>query len=97
MSDQDLRNKLINKLLRKQVVGGHKKQKDTVIGWFRSSDQGRVKELIDEIATDPTTPVEKYGGGQRENIRLSDVSEAVQYLDKNGGDIPFGFEKYLDD
>jgi hypothetical protein len=30
MNDQDLRNKLINKLLRKQVVGGHKKQKDTV-------------------------------------------------------------------
>lgn len=97
MTDQELRNKVIDKLLRKRAIGGHKKQKDTVVNWFASSDQGKVKELIDEMATDPTVPLEMYGGGQRENVRLSDVGEAVRYLDANGGDIPFGMEKHLDE
>lgn len=97
MSDQELRNKLIEKLLRKQVTGGKKKQKTTVAGWFKSSDQGKVKDLIDEMATDPSKPLEMYGGGHRENVRLSDVGEAVRYLDRNDGDVPFGFDKYLED
>ncbi|PSQ36829.1 hypothetical protein BRD11_00850 [Halobacteriales archaeon SW_12_69_24] len=39
--------------------------------WFQSSDQGKLKELMEEMATDPTAPIEKYGGGHRENIRLT--------------------------
>jgi hypothetical protein len=97
MNEQVLRNKVLEKLLRKSATGGHKKQKDTVVNWFRSSDQGKVKDLIDEMATDPTVPLEMYGGGQRENVRLSDVGEAVRYLDANDGDVPFGLEKYLDE
>lgn len=97
MSDQELRNKVIEKLLRKGVTGGSKRQKDTVVNWFRSSDQGKVKDVIDDMTTDPTVPVEMYGGGHRENVRLSDVGEAVRYLDAHGGDVPFGFEDYLDD
>jgi len=97
MTDQDLRNKLIYKLLRNNVIGGHKKQIQTVTNWFQSSDQGKVKELIEDMATDPTAPIEKYGGGHRENIRLTGATEAVQYLDDNGGEIPFGFEDKLDE
>lgn len=97
MSEQEFRNKVIEKLLNKQVVGGSKRQKDTVVNWFASSDQGKVKKLIDDMATDPSIPLEMYGGGHRENVRLSDVGEAVRYLDRNGGDIPFGFDEYLDD
>lgn len=97
MSDQSLKNKLIEKLLRKRVVGGNKVQSDTAVNWFASSDQGDVKDLIDEMVADPSTPLERYGGGQRDNIRLSDVGEAVRYLDRNGGEIPFGFEDMLDD
>jgi hypothetical protein len=97
MTEQALRNTIVEKLLRKRVTGGKKKQKTTVAGWFRSSDQGEVKTLLDEMATDPTTPVEMYGGGHRENVRLSNVRAAVRYLDRNGGDVPFGFDDYLDE
>jgi len=38
-----------------------------------------------------------YGGGQRENVRLSDIGDAVHYLDENDGEVPFGFEDYLDE
>lgn len=96
MSDQSLKNKLIEKLLRKNVTGGNKVQKDTATNWFASSDQGQVKHVIDDMATDPSTPLERYGGGHRENIRLSDVGESVRYLDRNGGNVPFGFDDYLD-
>jgi hypothetical protein len=91
MSDQKLKNKIVEKLLRKRVVGGHKKQKDTVANWFRSSDQGKVKNLMDGMAADTKAPLEMYGGGQRENVRLTSVEDAVDYLKDNGGDVPFGF------
>jgi hypothetical protein len=91
MSAQRIHNKLIEKLLRKQVTGGHKKQVDTVVSWFPSSDQGDVKNAIDDMAKDPTAPIERYGGGHRENIRLSSIGDAVDYLEANGGNVPFGF------
>ena len=43
------------------------------------------------MATDPTAPIEGYGGGHRQNVRLTSVSDAVDYLEDNGGDVPFGF------
>ena len=78
-------------------MAGTKSQIQTVTNWFQSSDQGKLKELMEEMATDPTAPIEKYGGGHRENIRLTGATEAVRYLGDNGRDVPFGFEDYLDE
>lgn len=97
MTAQQIRNKVIEKLVRKRVTGGKKRQKDTVINWFRNSDQGTVKTELDAMATDPGVPLEKYGGGARENVRLTGIPAAVRYLDANGGNVPFGFDDYLDD
>lgn len=43
------------------------------------------------MATDPAAPVERDGDGQRENVRLTSVQDAVDYLDENDGSVPFSF------
>lgn len=85
----DLRVKIVRQLVRKQVVGGHKKQVDTVKNWFPSSDQGRVEELIRELIRDPTAPLEGYGGA-RDNVRLTSVEAAAEFIERNGGELPWG-------
>ena len=50
------------------------------------------KDLLKAMATDPDAPVEAYGGGHRQNIRLTSADAAVDYLKANGGDVPFGFD-----
>jgi len=97
MSRQQLKNDIVHRLLRKRVIGGKKRQKQTVANWFRSSDQGTVKDLIDEMSKNREAPVRKYGGGHRENVHLISAEAAVKYLDDNGGDIPFGFGDINDD
>ena len=92
MTDQQIRNKMVRKMLRNQIVGGHKKQIDSIVNMcLPPHEQGRGKDLLEEMATDPTAPIEGYGGGHRQNVRLTSVSDAVDYLEDNGGDVPFGF------
>lgn len=94
MENQDIRNRIVRKMLRKTVVGDHKKQIDTVVNYagLPSHELGRARDLLNEMADDPAAPIERYGGGHRENVRLTDVSDAVEYLKSNGGDVPFGFD-----
>ena len=93
MEDQDIKNRIVRKMLRKQIVGNHKKQIDSIVNMcLPSHEQGRGKELLEDMATDPHSPVEMYGGGHRQNVRLTSVEDAVDYLKQNGGDIPFGFD-----
>lgn len=84
---------MVRKMLRKRVVGDHKKQIDTVVGFsVATHDEGRAKQLLKQMVTDPNIPIEQYGGGHRDNVRLTSVAEAVEYLKANGGDVPFGFD-----
>ena len=93
MDDQDLRNAVVRKLLRKNVLGNHKKQVDTVVGWAAPTHaRGRCRQLIDDMVSDQDAPIEQYGGGQRENIRLTSADAAVAYLKANDGDVPFGWD-----
>lgn len=90
MSDDDqLRVKIVQKLARKKVVGGHKKQVDTVKNWFATSDQGQVEDLIRDMIRDPDAPLEGYGGS-RDNVRLTSMQAAKQYITDHGGDLPWG-------
>lgn len=82
-------------MLKNQVVGNHKKQLDTVvsrIAGLPSHEEGRGKNLLEKMVSDPQAPVEGYGGGHRQNVRLTSVQDAVDYLEDNGGDVPFGFD-----
>lgn len=90
MTDDDvLRIKIVRKLARKKVVGGHKKQVTTVKNWFATDEQGRAEELIRELARDPDAPLERYGGS-RDNVRLASIAEAKAYIKDRGGDLPWG-------
>lgn len=92
MDDQDIKNRIVEKLLRKGVIGSHKMTIDGVVNMaFPSHEQGSGKTLIDEMLADPASPIEGYGGGGRQNIRLTSAQDAVDYLNDNDGDIPFGY------
>lgn len=91
MDDRAIRNRIVEKLLRKRVVGSHKKRVDTVTNWLPSHDQGSGEQLLREMLRDPNSPVEGYGGS-RDNVRLTSVEDAVEFLKDHGGDVPFGYE-----
>lgn len=78
-------------MLRKNVIGNHKKQIQTVVGWaVPSHAEGRAKNLVNDLMD--VGVVERYGGGHRDNIRLTSADAAVKYLKDNGGDVPFGYD-----
>lgn len=90
MDDQAIRNAIVSKLLHKRVLGGHKMQVETIVRMaLPSHAEGRGKQLIDDLVQ--AGVVERYGGGHRANVRLSSVPAAVEYLEANDGDVPFGF------
>jgi hypothetical protein len=45
-----------------------------------------------ELIRDPDAAVEQFGG-QRDATRLTSISDAVEYIEDNGGDVPFGLGK----
>lgn len=93
MDDQDVRNRLVEKMLRKGVIGGHKRQVETIVNLALPTHvRGRGKELLEGMVTDPTIPVEAYGGGARDNVRLTSAKDAVTYLKENDGNVPFGYD-----
>lgn len=93
MEEQEIRNKMVFRMLRDSVTGNHKVSVDTLVNnALPSHAQERGKQLIAEMVSDPDTPVERYGGGHRENVRLTDLQAAADYLSDNGGDVPFGWD-----
>lgn len=93
MNDQEIRNRIVRKMMKKKVFGNHKKQIDTVVdtAGLPKHEIGHARDLLNEMADDVSTPIERYGGGHRDNVRLTGVQAAVDYLKGNGGDVPFGF------
>lgn len=92
MDDTAVRNGVVEKLLRKQVVGSHKKQADTVVNWFPSHVQGQAERVIRGMIADVDAPVEAYGGS-RDNVRLTSVEDAIRFLEDNDGTVPFGYDR----
>lgn len=86
-----LKVKIVRYLARNKVTGGHNKTVDTVKNraGIPSHAQGTAEDLIREMITDPEAPVQGYGG-QRDAIQLTSISDAVEYIEENGGDVPFG-------
>ncbi|WP_242492714.1 hypothetical protein [Halogeometricum borinquense] len=92
VSKQRAWNQVVAKMLRKRVVGSHNKTVDTIVNMsLPSHEQGRGQQLLEDMVSNPNAPVEAYGG-QRDAVRLTDVSDAVDYLKVNDGDVPFGFD-----
>lgn len=92
MSDREICNRIIEKMLRNRIVGGKNRTIDAVVNMsLPSHDQGRGRQLIGEMLSDPGGPIERYGG-QRDAIRLRSVEAAVDYLKRNDGNVPFNFD-----
>ncbi|GAA0524718.1 hypothetical protein SAMN04488066_10627 [Halorubrum aquaticum] len=99
MTDQDLKNKVVNTLLNKRVTGSNKTSIDTLLNYsVRDSEQGKARDLLkDEMLPNAEASIQQVGGGARENVQLADVKEAVRYLYEHGGDVPWGFREYIED
>ncbi|KDE57544.1 hypothetical protein EL22_11415 [Halostagnicola sp. A56] len=85
--EEELTADIVEKLARKKVTGNSKRQVDTVKNWFASSDQGQVEDLLRELARDPESPVEMYGGGGRDNVRLTSLMDAKDWLSDHKRDL----------
>jgi len=84
--------KLAQKALRKRIVGSRKVSVQTAVGWLPSDEQGDGKQVIDVMCTDPSLPFERYGGGGRDNIRLTSCEDAIEFIKEHDGSLPFGFD-----
>ena len=93
MDDQEIKNRIVEKmLLDGPITGSNKTTIDTAVNnYLPSHEQGQGKTLIDDMLKNDS-PIEGYGGGGRKNIRLRSVDKAVEYLKANGGNVPFGFD-----
>jgi hypothetical protein len=88
-ADSDIKLKIVTKMVRQPIVGNRKVTVDTVKSWVAKHDRGRAETLIRNMITDPTDPIEAYGGS-RDNIRLSSRQAGIDYINDNGGTVPFG-------
>jgi hypothetical protein len=92
-SEAEIETKLVRKLLKRRVVGAKKERVETVVrktGLARH-EEGRAKDVLEDLLTDPDSPVQGYGGGGRKNVQLTSVEDAVAFLEERGEDPPFGF------
>lgn len=85
---ETIKAEIVKRLARKNVIGSHKKQVDTVKNWFPSHQQGEVEKLIREMIRSPTAPLEGYGGS-RDNVRISDIEDAKQFIRERGVELPW--------
>lgn len=94
MTDVDLKCKIVETMVRKRITGGKKISVDSLVNYsVRDSEAGRAKQLIrNEMIPRGEASIVQYGGGARENVKLVDIGEAVEFLKDNGGEVPFGFD-----
>jgi hypothetical protein len=90
-TDTEIRCKVINKMVRKNITGAHKVTVDTAKTWVATHDRGRAEELIREMVRDADSPLEAYGGS-RDNVRLTSIPDGVAFLKAHDCDVPFGYE-----
>lgn len=91
-SDEEIRCRVVRKLVRDNVTGAHKVTVDKAKRAVATADQGRAESLIRDLVRAPTGPLEAYGGGARDNVRFTSISAGVTFLKENGCELPWGFE-----
>lgn len=83
-SDAELEAAVVETLIRDKVTGSKKWTVDRLKNsGFKSSDQGRVADIVRDLGTNPDAPLEYYGGGARDNVRLTSIDEAREWLKEN--------------
>lgn len=99
MSEQDIKNRIVETLLNDRVTGSNKTSIDTLLNYaVRDSEQGQARRLLkDEMLPKSEGSIQQVGGGARENVQLADVQQAVRYLYENGGEVPWTFRDEIED
>ncbi|WP_050033693.1 hypothetical protein [Halorubrum halophilum] len=100
MSEQDIKNRIVETLLNDRVTGSNKVSIDTLLNYaVRDSEQGQARRLLkDEMLPKSEGSIQQVGGGARENVQLADIEEATRYVYRNGGDVPWKLkQKYIED
>lgn len=89
--DQQIKIRIVEKLLRNGVVGNHTMPIDAVADRYVASHNiGRARCLIeDEMVPQAEAGIVKIGGGARGTITIDNVGIAVDYLEEHDGNIPF--------
>lgn len=87
--DADMAVRIVKRLMTKGVLGGHHKQPQSVADWFATHEQGRVKDVLDDMTSDPAVPVRVYGG--RGTVQLTSMDAAMAFLEKHGEEDPRGW------
>jgi hypothetical protein len=81
--DIDLALRVIKRMMSKGVTGQHHKQAQTIAGWFATHEQGDVKDVLDDMASDINAPVREKGRG---TYQLTGISSARDFLNDHGDD-----------
>jgi hypothetical protein len=91
MDTDELKIKIVRYLARNGVTGGHNKTVETVTNraGVPTHAQGDAEAAIRELVRDPNAPVVAYGG-HRDAITLTSINDAVEFIERHGGDVPFG-------
>lgn len=100
MSEQDIKNRIVETLLNDRVTGSNKTSIDTLLNYaVRDSEQGQARQLLkDEMLPKSEGSIQQVGGGARENVQLADIEEATRYVHRNGGDVPWRLkQEYIED
>jgi hypothetical protein len=94
-SDTEIAVRIVAKLGRNQAFGSHGVYVDDAVNWVQTSDQGRAKELIDEMTKDDDAPLKPTLGssGNREKIVLTSPEDAVEYLEARDARVPWNLRQ----
>ena len=64
-TDEEIKAKIMRKLVRGDYVGNRKITVDSAKTWVATHDRGRAEELIRDWITEPGSPIEAYNSGRK--------------------------------
>ena len=96
MSDEEVKARIIEKLLRKHSTGPSATPIDEVPSWFPSHQKGEAQESVMELLRDQESPVVEAPGVAVTNIQLGSVDRAVEYLQSRERQVPWFLQEEYD-
>ena len=89
-SDIGLKVKMTEKALRNRIIGDTNVPAEAITCYVPTHARGKAEMMLGEMVTHNEGGWEEYGG--RGTYHITDVEEAVQFIESNGGNLPFGFQ-----
>ena len=90
MSNTDTKVRMTEKALRRGFTTERHAPVEAIVCVLPVHDRGRGKEALEEMVTEHEAGWSQYGATG--TYCIVDVSAAVEFIEENGGDVPFGFD-----